>query len=152
MYTDAANMKYPKYPVITGNNPYIYEFYSEGSRGRIRKGVFYTQIGENLFNLGFGDWNGDLQNINDENRSNNGDRGQVLATVSYTALDFTNKFPKAQLFVEGSTPARTRLYQMGIAYNLLEINETFEIMGFIDDGWEAFQSGWNYEAFLIKRK
>lgn len=145
-------MSYPKYPVIAGNDPYIYEFYSAGPRGKIRKGVFYTPLEENLFNLGFGDWNGDLHNINDESRSNNGDRDLILATVAFTVMDFTDKFPKAGLFVAGSTPARTRLYQMGIAYNYLEIKDKFEIMGFIDGDWKVFRTGCNFEAFLITRK
>lgn len=99
----------------------------------IKKGVIYSQIGINLFNLGFGDWNEDLQELDDSSRSNNGDREKVLVTVAFTALDFTNTFPDAQISIEGSTLARTRLYQIGISDNLLEINE-------------------NFEAFLITRK
>ena len=130
----------------------MYEFYSEGSRGRIKKVILYERIGKNLFNLGFGDWNEELQRLDDSSRSNNGDRGKVLATVAYTALEFTSKFPYALIFAEGSTSARTRLYQIGIAGNLLEINEIFEVKGFLDELWEPFQRGRNYEAFLIKRK
>lgn len=33
------------------------------------------------------------------------------------------------IYTEGSTPARSRLYQMGIAYNLEEIKEDFEMGG-----------------------
>jgi len=51
-----AIMKYPKYPV-EASDPYSYEFYSEGPMGRIRKIVLYEKIGNDLFNLGFGDWN-----------------------------------------------------------------------------------------------
>jgi hypothetical protein len=145
-------MKYPKYPVFASENPFIYEFFSEGPRGKIRKAVFYTKIGSNLYNLGFGDWNEELQDVDDSNRTNNGDRDQVLATVAATAITFTNHFPDAEIFVQGSTPARTRLYQMGIGYNLLEINEHFHVRGFTDDDWEAFQHGRNYSALLINRK
>jgi hypothetical protein len=130
----------------------MYEFYSEGPRGRIKKTVIYSEIDKNLFNLGFGDWNEERQGLDDSNRSNNGDRDKVLATVASTALIFTNHFPGARIFAEGSTPARTRLYQMGIGDNLLEINVTFEIKGFIGDQWEGFQRGRNYAAFLITRK
>jgi len=145
-------MKYSRYPIVAGNTPFVYEFFSDGPRGRIRKGVFYTRIGINLFNLGFGDWNEERQDLDDSNRSNNGDRDQVLATVAFTALDFTDKFPKAQLFVEGSTPGRTRLYQMGICVNILEISECFEIKGLIGGIWEIFERNRNYEGFLITRK
>lgn len=130
----------------------MYEFYSEGPRGRIKKVVLYTEIGKNLFNLGFGDWNEERQELDDSSRSNNNDRDKVLATVAFTTLDFIGKHPNANIFVEGSTSARTRLYQMGISYNFLEINDTFEIKGFVKEDWEVFQNGRNYEAFLIIKK
>lgn len=80
-------MKYPRYPVIASDD-YTYDFFSEGPRGRIKKGIFYLQIEENFFNLAFGDWNKELQDLDDSSRSNNGDRDKILATVAYTALDF----------------------------------------------------------------
>lgn len=144
-------MNLPKYPVFA-NDPFGYVFYSEGPRGRIKKGVFFTKIGGNLFNLGFGDWNEESQDLDDSSRSNNGDRDKVLATVAFTTLDFTDHFPGARVVVEGSTPARTRLYQMGIADNLVEINEYFEVQGFLEGLLEPFQRGRNYTAFLITRK
>jgi hypothetical protein len=100
-------MKHSRYPVETSDdsrtndNYHMYEFYSEGSRGRIKKVILYEKIGNNLFNLGFGDWNEELQRLDDSSRSNNGDRGKVLATVAYTALEFTSKFPHALIFAEG---------------------------------------------------
>ena len=114
--------------------------------------MLYENIGHDYFNLGFGDWNEELQQIDDSKRTNNRDRNKVLTTVAFTALDFTHKFPKAKIFVEGSTLARTRLYQMGIAYNLLEITDKFDIQGFRGEQWEPFQRGRNYNAFLITRK
>jgi len=145
-------MKYPRYPVTASDDRRVYEFYSEGPQGRIRKIIAYTQIGPSLFNLGFGDWNEETQAPDDSNRSNNGDRDRVLATVAYTAIDFFSEFPDVQVFIEGSTYSRTRLYQMGISSNYLEINEKFEIKGFIEENWELFRSGRNYEGFLIRQK
>lgn len=144
-------MNLPKYPIVA-SDPFIYHFYSEGPQGRIKKAVTYTPIGNDFFNLGFGDWDEELRRINDSNRSNNRDRDKVLATVAFTTLDFTNRFSNVLVFAEGSTTARTRLYQMGIANNLLEINEYFEIEGFANGEWELFERGKNYEAFLIERK
>ena len=145
-------MKYSKYPVSASADYHTYLFFSEGPGGRIAKGVIYSQIKKNLFNLGFGDWNEKLQELDDSRRTNNGDRDKVLATVAFTAFDFTNMYPQARIFVEGSTPARTRLYQMGIVYNLLEINESFEIQGFFNEEWEPFRTARNYKAFLITKK
>ncbi|HEY8970362.1 MAG TPA: hypothetical protein VIM64_14760, partial [Puia sp.] len=107
-------MKYSKYPVKVDQAHARYDFISEGPRGNIAKAVFYGHIKEGIFNLAFGDWNPELDKIDDSIRSNNGDRDKILATVAATAIDFTNKFPNAVIYTEGSTPARTRLYQIAI--------------------------------------
>jgi len=52
----------------------------------------------------------------------------------------------------GSTPSRTRLYQMGIAKIWDQINLVFEIQGYVDYTWCPFQKGINFEAFLLKGK
>jgi hypothetical protein len=113
-----AVMKHPKYQIRADDEHFLYEFYSEGPRGSIKKTVIYSQIEDNFFNLAFGDWNETLNKLDDSIRTNNGDRDKVLTTVASTAIDFTDRFPDAEIFTEGSTPARTRLYQMGINDNL----------------------------------
>ena len=123
-------MKYLKYPVVASDEHRMYEFFSEGPKGMIKKSVIYTQMEKDLFNLAFGDWNEERNRLDDFKRSNNGDRDKVLATVAFTAMDFTSRNPNVDLFIEGSTPARTRLYQMGIGDNLMEINVNFEVKGF----------------------
>lgn len=145
-------MNLEKYPVIINENYNMYLFYSEGPRGRITKGVMYSQLGENLFNLSFGDWNEQKQELDDFSISNNGDRDKVLTTVASTILNFIRKYPDAQIFATGSTSVRTRLYQMGIANNFLEISVLFMIEGLIDGKWELFRRSRNYEAFLIRQK
>jgi hypothetical protein len=145
-------MRYEKYPVIASDDYHMYLFFSEGPRGKITKGVIYSQIRGNLYNLAFGNWDERVQYLDDSSRSNNSDRDKILATVASTAVDFTGQFPQAQIFIEGSTTARTRLYQMGISNNLLEINENFKIQGFTNEKWHPFRQGTNYEAFLIQRK
>ena len=145
-------MHHARYRIVTSDNPCVYMFFSEGPKGKIAKGVFYTQIIENLYNLGFGDLTEDLQDLNDFSRSNNGDRDKVLATVAFTAFDFTNRFPDGAIFIQGSTSGRTRLYQMGIAANLPEIAQNFVIKGFINKDWELFSPARKYEAFLVSRK
>ena len=144
-------MNLPKYSVVA-SDPFIYHFYSEGPQGRIKKAVIYAPIEDDIFNIAFGDWDEKGRRINDSNRTNNRDRDKVLATVAFTALDFTNRFANISIFAEGSTAARTRLYQIGITNNLLEINRYFEIEGFSNGEWELFRRGKNYEAFLIERK
>ena len=134
-----------------------YDFYSEGPKGRIRKVVLYSLLGQKegikYYNLGFGDYDKRKGKINDLTVSNNDDRNKILTTVAMTAIEFTDHHRHCKIVVEGSTPARTRLYQMGIAKYYHEISEVFDIQGLIENkGLEAFQTGNNYLAFLASRK
>jgi hypothetical protein len=104
-----------------------------------------------VFNLAFGDWNEKTCRIDDKIKSNNSDREKILATVAATVIQFTDHHPEAIIYIEGSTPPRTRLYQMGISKFFTEINQNFEIEGLINGEWESFKRGSNYECFLLKR-
>ena len=129
-----------------------YEFLSSGPKGTIKKVVQFLSIERDIYNLQFGDWDEDTQTITDDVRSNNEDRAKVLATVAFTVFDFMDYHPGAIVFAKGSTPARTRLYQMGISENLNEIVQLFDIQGYGSDGWEPFRKGRNYQGFFIKAK
>ena len=143
------------YQYLAKNDYYDYEFVSEGPKGKIRKAVRFTKVREGspaFYNLGFGDIIERSDTIDDETRTNNGDRDKVLATVALTVLDFTNIHGNHYIFAEGSSPSRTRLYQIGISRLWNEINDDFDVFGFADNRWQAFQHNVNYEAFMIKRK
>jgi hypothetical protein len=134
-------MDIAKYSVFTDRSHEVYEFLSQGPRAAIKKVVYYQEIDDGLFNIAFGDWDEARQRINDSARSNNDDRDRVLATVAFTAIDFIKFHPSAIIFAKGNTPARTRLYQIGITKNWTLISEMFDIEGFADRKWEAFKPG-----------
>lgn len=134
---------------------YYYEFYSEGPKGSVKKVVRYRLIEDfpnRVYNLGFGDWDDEKEDVNDKVKTNNADRQKVLATVAETVVDFTERNPSAYVFAQGSTASRTRLYQMGIAAFWHEIGPLFEVIAYFEGEWRSFEKGRNYEAFLIKRK
>ena len=147
-------MKHPKYNYRSENTLHIYEFNSEGPKGLVKKMVIYTETTtENVYNVGFGDYDESTNGINDLSVTNNGDSLKVLATVASTVYAFTEKYPTAWILATGSTTVRTRLYRMGITNNLAEITEDFVVYGFTDKGnWEEFEIGEDYEAFLITKK
>ena len=132
----------------------IYEFVSEGPKGSIKKIVEYTETAtENVYNLGFGDYDETTKSINDLSVTNNGDSLKVLATVASTVYAFIENHTNSYILATGSTNVRTRLYRMGITNNLAEIMEDFVVYGFTDKGnWEEFEVGEDYEAFLITKK
>jgi hypothetical protein len=148
-------MNLEKYEIIKGPGDFYYEFYSEGPKGRIKKIVRFTLLSEyedDFYNLFFGDWLEAEDRVSDTSISNNKDTEKILATVASVVVHFTASKPQAVVFAEGSTPARTRLYQIGITAHMFEIDKEFDIHGFREDRWERFQKNKRYEAFLLRRK
>ena len=145
-------MHLDKYSPLSDATHSTYEFLSLGPKGTIKKVVKYTRIQPNVYNLGFGDWDEITQGVRDDTRTNNNDRDKVLATVASTVVDFIKYHPGATIFAEGSTPAKTRLYQMGIFGNWHEISQLFDVKGFREGEWEDFEPGKSYNAFVLMAK
>lgn len=144
-------MKQEKY-TFNSDNSFFYEFISAGPKGEIKKVVQFIRFAElrtETYNLVMGDWNEKEGHINDLANTNNGDREKVLATVANITVHFLSQHPKANIFATGSTPARNRLYRMGISGALNEIQELFEVKGFEAGRWQQFQKNANYIAFLL---
>ena len=141
------------YEYLVSEDQFKYQFYSEGPKGKIRKVIAFIPIClDNFsFNLAFGDLD-DNGIFNDLITSNNHDAEKVLATVARAVISFTNLYPRAFIYAEGSTPSRTRRYQMGINKFWNEIESDFNVYGLINEGFEPFRSGKNYMAFAVKRK
>jgi len=146
-------MKIPKYQLKSEESLLVYEFTSEGPKGRIPKLVKFSETNlKNLYNLAFGDKDPHTGGINDMVISNNGDSEQVLATVISAVYAFTDRYPDANVYATGSTKSRTRLYRIGISKYLDEAKKDFEIFGQINNDWHIFEKEVEYEAFLVKRK
>jgi len=133
-----------------------YTFYSDGPKGTIKKVVRFTKAHFLTFiyyNLGFGDWNDNLNKIDDFVVSNNQDAERVLATVAATVIGFTNQYPDALVYAEGSTRSRTRRYQMGMNKYWKNIGSIFEVYVLVEnEGFKPFERNRNYIAFVVKRK
>lgn len=145
-------MQLSRYSYKTNNNFLDYEFNSIGPKGSIKKVVRFTQIGPNIFNLGFGDLEEQTGEISDIIVTNNNDSRKVLATVASTVHDFTLEYPETWVVAKGSTVSRTRLYRMGITNHWEEIKIDFEVFGLKDAAWHPFELRRDYEAFLIRRR
>jgi hypothetical protein len=148
-------MQIEKYEYVSKSNHRTFSFISRGPKGSIKKIVSFRQMkdwNENIYNLSFGDWDEVNQGINDKVVSNNGDREKILKTVVVATLEFSKYFPNAFIYFEGSTDSRTRLYQMRISQYYPEICKLYDIYGFRGGNWLEFESGKNFEAFLLSRK
>jgi len=148
-------MEQEKYDIKREEDTFEYRFFSEGPRGRILKAVRFQHMPElnrNVFNLAFGDWDESKGKINDLAISDNGDHLTVLRTVAEVVREFINLWPDAIVQVQGSTPTRTRLYQISIASFWEEISRDFEVWGEVGEDWDPFRKGVNYKRFLIFKK
>jgi hypothetical protein len=145
-------MQLPRYSYRTNDSFLDYEFISEGPGGQIKKVVRISQINAHVFNLGFGDLDEQTGEISDVIVTNNNDSRKVLATVAAIVYDFTLQYADTWIIAKGRTHSRTRLYRMGITNNWQEINGEFEVYGLIEENWELFEAGRDYEAFLVRRK
>jgi hypothetical protein len=141
-------MHLPHYLLIANHRSTVFNFESEGPRGKIKKTILYSKTKiRNVYNLAFGDMNLQTGKIDDLIISDNGDAPMILATVALTLYIFTKKYPEASIYIVGSTTSRTRLYQMAIGKYLNIIEADFEIYAEHDGVWKLFRKGINYKAF-----
>ena len=147
-------MRLDSYQTSSNQNTQLFTFLSVGHKGIVVKIVNYEQIEENKFNLSFGDYDIVSQTINDTIVTNNGDGGKVLATVVRTLFPFFEKYPNAQVFVEGSNQARTKLYQRIIRDYSKFYEHNFVVMGIVNYNhtFEKIDFLKKYVQFRINKK
>ncbi len=146
-------MRLDRYELKANKNLTVFEFTSDGPKGRIPKIIYYTSTNyRNFYNLGFGDKKNRGGDFDDKIVTNNGDREKVLATVVASIYAFTAEYENAIVYATGSTNARTRLYRMGIAKYLQELENDFEIFGDLKKEWVEFENGVNFDGFAVMRK
>ncbi len=145
-------MKLDKYHLKADETLSVFEFISVGPKGAIRKIIhFQSTYTAGLYNLAFGDKHSVTGEIDDLAVTNNNDTDKVLATVVAALYIFLDKNPEALVYATGSTPARTRLYRMGITRFYEEIQEDFLLFGRMDKAFYAFEIGKEYEGFLAQK-
>ncbi|GEP98418.1 DUF6934 family protein [Chitinophaga cymbidii] len=150
-------MHLDKYEYLADQTFASFMFQSNGPRGSIRKIVNYQEVfpfpdGRPVINLGFGDWDEDIEKVDDSILSNNQDRDKVLATIASTIVEYTDIHGKMPIYAQGNTPVKTRLYQMAMNAHLHDIEQLFWVFGLSKGNWTKFEPGINFEAFMIIRK
>ncbi|MDR3696417.1 DUF6934 family protein [Mucilaginibacter sp.] len=124
-------MKLERYQLKAEDSLMVFDFVSDGPKGRIPKIVKFSETNlKDLYNLAFGDKDIETGEINDLSISNNGDSEKILATVVAAVYAFTDYYPDSFVYATGSTKSRTRLYRMGITKYLKEITKDFYVLWF----------------------
>ena len=146
-------MNEPSYTFSHIDDKLIFEFESISESKSIRKLIEYRLIDNStlLYNLALVDIlpNGEASDLS---VSDNKDMPKILSTVFQSILYFFDVKPQARIFIQGSTPSRTRLYQIAISKYINEFEQKFDIWGFVGNEMELFLKGKNYEIFVISTK
>ena len=146
-------MRVEKYHLKSDNTLTYFEFIRVGSKGAICKMIeFQVTSTSGLYNLAFGDKEPETGELDDLAITNNGDTQKVLGTVVAALYAFFDKNPEALVYATGSTPARTRLYRMGITKFYNEIQNDFYLYGQIGEKLYVFKVGKEYDGFLAQQK
>jgi hypothetical protein len=141
-----------KYSYTSDKTFMSYSFTSSGPNGSIQKIARFTRLRDSVYNFGFGDLNPETGDISDTTVSNNQDTDIIMGTLGSIVYDFTNIFPHSLIVIQGTSPARTRLYQININKHWRSITPVFDIYGLKHQLWEPLTSGTNYDAFLGRRR
>lgn len=141
------------YTLTTKKNAVTFQFESVGPKGAIQKLVQFQKVAEpNVYNLAFGDKHSGTDSIDDLSVSDNGDSEKVLATVVEALYTFCDHHPGAIVYATGSTPARTRLYRMGISRFYDEVCQDFDVYAVLGEELLPFEPGLRCDGFLARRK
>jgi hypothetical protein len=85
--------------------------------------------------------------------SDNGDRDEILATLIQTLFVFLEAHPAGFVLFTGSTPTRTRLYQILISHELDQATSLLSFWGMSGNGsLVQFEKNKPYIGFVVSLK
>jgi hypothetical protein len=147
-------MHLERYPYRVYDDCHLFEFESTGRNGTVTKRVIITPrvVDDALWNIALGDWDHVAGRFDPDHVADNGDTLKILGTVAWVAREFLNKYPDRAVVIQGSDAIRNRLYQMGIGKYISEIIAHVGIFGVVDNTYEVFQHGVNYDRFIAVKR
>ena len=143
-------MDKPFYEFTIFDEAYRYEFTSIGHKTIEKVIIFENTDLPDYYNLVLADILED-GTIDDLVKSNNGDMEKILATTIQTIFAFLGHYPLAKVFFSGSSPSRTRLYNIILTKEIKNIIN-YQILGLKDKNLSPFQRNEIYEGFVIFKK
>ncbi|WP_234670292.1 DUF6934 family protein [Dyadobacter sp. CY261] len=147
-----VSMQSEFYPFQSDDDRLYFDFFSVSYDKTITKAVVFTEFSyaKRLFNLALVDVLSDGELSDMATSGNNLDLEKVMATVSQCIRLFFEKYPDAEIQIQGNTPAKNRLYRMVITRELSNIRKYYEIYGANGPLAEPFEVGKAYKAYVLK--
>jgi hypothetical protein len=131
----------------------VFEFLSEGPKGKIPKLVQYSETNiKDIFNLGFGDKDTLSDEIDDTVISNNDDSRKVLATVAATVYAFTEAHRRPGYMQREAREPEPGFTELEYPLISRKIVIDFEVYGLKNGEWVTFTPNADFDAFLLRRK
>lgn len=156
-------------------------FISTGKRTLMKIIDFENVInweGEELYNLGFGDYDFDTTGFNDSSHTDNNDGRKVFNTVLKAIQRFFDLYPSCMLMIQGSDSTlkfkkscqlickrncrhecrkfnqRIRIYRNYLKRHFSEFSCDFDFLGGYNRGFvrEPYAPGRNYDSIYISKK
>jgi hypothetical protein len=115
------------------------------------KKVEFIRIAPDIYNLALLDYHPLTNEFSDISVTDNGNMREVIATVITILERFLASNPGQKIYFAGSTPARTRLYQIAIS-QVFDPESDLSIEGYVDGQWIDFEPNICFEGFLVKKK
>lgn len=143
--------QYEAYLTTSNEENTRFQFLSVGKRGVFDKVVFFTPLRIDTYNLSLLDYDAESGSYDDLSVTDNGDMPEILATVITTIHQFLGSKPGKKNYFEGSTLARTRLYQIAISKVYDPTQSDLLISGLQDGEWVTFERNTSFEGFLIEK-
>lgn len=146
-------MNEPSYPFKRIDDRVTFSFESVSQEKIINKLIEFRLFdnSDELYNLALIDMMPD-GTVSDMVVSNNQDMPKVLATVFQSIRQFFNEKTNAKILIQGSTAARTRLYQIAIAKYFHELEPIYNIWGLKEEEFIRFEVGRNFDSFIVSLK
>ncbi|WP_409021359.1 DUF6934 family protein [Dyadobacter sp. CY261] len=144
--------QYKAYQTESNEENTRFQFQSIGKRGVFEKVIFFTPLTIDTYNLSLVDYDKATGSYDDLSVTDNGDMPEVLVTAISAIHQFLGSNPGKKIYFEGSTPARTRLYQIAISKIYYPEQSDLLISGLQDDQWFPFEPNVNFEGFLAEKK
>ncbi len=144
-------MKKEGYTLIQPN-PNLFTFVSVGKKGEILKGVFFEDIGDDVYNLALVDYDPISKQWSDEVVSDNGDILKIMVTVVDIIFHFLNKNHTKIVYFKGNSVIRQKLYNRIIQNYLVELSDEFVVWGNNENEREIVLQGKKYQSFYIYKK
>jgi hypothetical protein len=141
------NEAYNLYP---SNDNTFFIFESEGPKGKVTKIIEFSYIDDDIWNLGFGDWQ--KEGISDTVVTNNQDIVKVMNTVAKTVYIFLNQYPNSTIIIKPVDEKRNKLYNTIFQRHIKVIELSFDVKGYIKGRIEPYSPLKIYDILQIKLK